>query len=303
MSIYLQDSIKLSGSVSTAGNAVPLLYSQHPSLSVLTYYPARSAGCVLLVGQAHHHHAHPGVGSVVATECGLEFELWMSLQELKEDCHATVNHGSKQTSVHLELELAHFYGNVSVGIELEQYRRQLNVSKNFPHERPLDHRNVSFSKYEAGFIKLLNVSLEDILTIKFQAFANFSGQYLANTSSAVSSSVNSGSSNQNISLFLEETEQSIHNCTQIWRLCLPNKLHSGSYNITLVPCVLPNHFIWSPSVMAYCVPMAPVTFQLYIPTGENVFPHFHTAETELVLLKRAKNGSHYVDWRFGFGKL
>lgn len=285
------------------GNTVPLLYSQRlqSALPLLTYFSARNNSCVLFTRLAcHHEHAH--VDSVVVTDCGWEFEVWMSLKELEENCNAKVNHTSKQTSVHLELELAYFYGNISNGIELEQHRSQLNISGIFTHESPPDERNVNYSKYDAGVIKLLDVSLEDILTVKFQSFANFTGHFLAEDGND-SSSVSTGSSNQNISLFLEETEQNIHNCTQIWMFCSTDVLFSGPYNVTLVPCVLPDSLTWSPSVMSYCVTKPPITFQLHIPTAKNVLPHFHNAKTELLLLKRAVNGSYCPEWRFALGKL
>lgn len=287
--------------MSAAGNAVPLLYSRHPALSALTYYPARSSNCVLLAGQAGHLKG-PGISRVVVTDCGWEFEVWMSLQELEEGCRAQVTYGNEHTSVHLELELLYFHGNVSSGIELEQYRSQLNVSGTVDHELPPDMENVKYSQDDAGFIKLLDVSLEDIPIVKFQSFANFSGQFLADASN-VSLSVSGGLSSQNISLSLEETGQCVHQCTQLWTFQSTDVLHGGPYNIKLIPCVLPGRFTWSPSVLAYCVPMAPITFQLHIPTNENVLPHFNTPEIELLLLKRAENGSHHTEWRFGLGEL
>lgn len=250
---------------------------------------------MLLVGQARHV-AHPGVSSVVPTDCGWTFEVWMSLREL-ENCHGTVSHSGKQTSVHLELELAYFQGNVSTSVELTQYRQQLNVSRNFTHEPPPDIANVNYSKYDAGFIKLLDVTIKDTLVVRFQSFANFSGQFLVKTNSSASIH----SSNQNISLFLEETKHTLHNCTQTWRFHSTDVLFSGPHNITLVPCVLPDSLTWSPSVMLYCVPMPPITFQLYTPTAAHVSPHFSAVQTELLLLRKADNGSHYTDWRFGFG--
>ena len=254
---------------------------------------------MLLAGQARHI-THPGVSSVVLTDCGWTFEVWMSLQELEENCRGRVSHSGKQTSVHLELELSYFQGNISAGVELKQYRRQLNVSKSFTHEPPPDITNVSYSKYDAGFIKLLDVSFENNLVVKFQSFANFSGQFLVETNS-LSASIHS--SNQNISLFLEEIEHTEYNCTQTWRFHSTDVLPAGPHNVTLVPCVLPDSLTWSPSVMSYCIPMMPITFQLHMPTAAYVLPHFHTIETELLLLKKANNGSHYTDWRFGLGEL
>ena len=300
--MYLfQDSIKLTGSLSAAGNAIPLVYSRqlHSVLNVMTYYSARRNSCVLLAGQAPHV-AHPGVSSVVSTNCGWTFEVWMSLQELEENCHGTVSHAGKQTSIHLELELAYFQGNISAGVELKEYRQQLNVSKNFTHESLPDIANVNYSKYDVGFIKLLDVIIKDILIVKFQSFANFSGQFLVKTNS---SSASIHLSNQNISLFLEETEHTLHNCTQTWRFHSTDILLSGPHNVTLVPCVLPDGLTWSPSVMLYCIPMPPITFQLHAPTGVHVSPHFDTIQTELLLLKKADNGSHYTGWRFGLGEL
>ena len=298
-----QDSIKLSGSVKAIGNTVPLLYSRHLKsvLPLLTYFSARNNSCVLFT-RPSHHLIHVHVDSVIVTDCGWEFEVWISLKELEENCNAEVNHTSTQTSVHLELELVYFYGNISNGIELEQHRSQLNISKSFTHESSPDKGNVNYSRYDAGVIRLLDVSFENNLTVKFQSFANFTGQFLAEDGN-VSSSVNIGLANQNISLFLEETKQNIHKCTQIWMFRSTDALFSGPYNINLIPCVLPDSLTWSPSVMSYCVSKPPVTFQLYIPTAENVLPQFHNAETELLLLKKAINGSYYQDWRFGSGKL
>ena len=254
---------------------------------------------MLLAGQAHHV-AHPGVSSVVPTDCGWKFEVWMSLQELEENCRGTVTHSGKQTSVHLELQLAYFRGNISTGIELKQYRRQLNVSKTFTHIPPPDIKNVNYLKYDAGYIKLLDVTIEDALIVRFQSFANFSGQFLVETNS---SSTSIHLSNQNISLFLEETEHTLHNCTQTWRFHSADVLLSSPYNITLVPCVLPDGLAWSPSVMSYCIPMLPITFQLDTPTAAHVLPHFNAVQTELLLLKKADNGSHYADWQFRLGEL
>lgn len=248
------------------------------------------------------HRGHYGAGSVVATDCGLEFEVWMNLQELEEQCHARVSHSDEHTSVHLELELAYFYGNASDGVELEQYKSQLNISGSFIHEFTPDASNLNYSKYDAGFIKLLDVSLVDILIVKFQSFANFSGQFLAEPSN-VSWSISSGSANQNISLFLEETEPTIRHCTQIWTFHSTDVLFSGPYDVTLVPCVLPDHIAWSPSVMSYCAHKPPITFRLNIPTGENVLPRFQPVGTELLFLKKATNGSHHVEWRFSLGEL
>ena len=250
---------------------------------------------MLLAVQAHHI-THPGVSNIVATDCGWKFDIWMSLQELEKNCHSRVSYSSKQTSIYLELELAYFQGNISTGIELEQYRSHLNVSKNFTHELPPDIGNVNYSEYDVGFIKLLDMSFEDILVVKFQSFANFSGQFLVNTNK-------SASSNQNISLFLEETQHTLHNCTQTWTFHSTDVLFTGLHNVTLVPCVLPDGLAWSPSVMSYCIQMAPITFQLYMPMSAHVLPHFHTTETELLLLKKANNGSHYRDWRFSLGEL
>lgn len=227
----------------------------------------------------------------------------MSLQELEEQCQARVNYTAEETTIYLELELAYFYGNVTSGIELEQYRNHLNISGSFRHERPPDHKNVNYSKDDAGFIKLLDVSFNDNLMVKFQSFAKFTGQFVAKGTGNVSSSVSSGSSNQNNSLLLQETEQNIHNCTQIWTFHVTDVLISGPYNVTLIPCVLPDHLTWSPSVMFYCVQMAPVTFQLYVPMAGHVLPHFEASETEMMLLKRARNGSYYGEWRFGLGEL
>lgn len=277
-----------------SGNGVPVLYSQHPSLSVFTYYPTRRNSCILLTGTV----THTGLGSVVANDCGWEFEVWVTLHELEKNCYATISHGANQTSIHLELELAYFHGNVSGGIELEQYRSHLNVSANLFHKLPPAGSNSSYSKYDAGFIKILDVSLEDVLVVRFQSFANFSGQFILNTSN-VSSSV---SSNQNISLFLEETVPSVNNCTQRWRFQSAEMPLIGMYNINLVPCVLPDHLTWLPSVTRYCMPTPPVTFQLYIPLTKSVLPQQHTPETEVQLLKRAKDGSHHVDWRFSEGE-
>lgn len=221
----------------------------------------------------------------------------MSMQALEDNCNARVKHTGEQTTVHLELELAYFYGNSSAGIELKQYRRQFNITGNFTHKFPLPDY-AKYSRYDAGFIKLLDVSLKDVSLVKFKSFANFSGQFLMGS---VSTSVSGDSSNQNHLLSIEETEQSIHNCTQTWSFHPTDVLFGGPYNITLVPCVLPDDVTWSPSILTYCTQMKPVTFQLYIPTGENVLPHLHTAETEILLLKRAGNGSYYSEWRFELG--
>ena len=227
---------------------------------------------------------NPGVGSVVATDCGWEFELWISLEK---NCHATLLQAANQTSVHLELEVAYFHGNVSSGIELKQYQSHLNISAKLLH-----------AKYSAGFIKLLDVSLEDILVVRFQSFANFSGQFVLDAGN-VSSTVSDDSSNQNISLFLEETKPTVNSCSQRWRFNSAGEIpFSSSYSVNLTPCVLPEHVT---SVMSYCMPMPPVTFQLYIPLAESVLPQHGTLETELLLLKRAKNGSYYTDWR-GLGE-
>ena len=279
---------------------MPILYSQGSDLSVLTYYPARSNSCVLLAGPITNR----GVGSVVATNCGWHFELWINLNELEKNCHATLLHAGNQTSVHLELELAYFHGNVSSGIELEQHRSHLNISANLFHKLPPAAKdNGSYLKYAAGFIKILDVSLKDILVIRFQSFANFSGQFLLDAGN-VSSSVSDDSSNQNVSLFLEETEQSVSNCSQRWRFKSAGEIPlSDLYSVNLTPCVLPENVTWSPSIMSYCMPMSPVTFQLYIPLAESVLPQRRNVETEALLLKRAKNGSYYMDWRFGLGEL
>ena len=245
----------------------------------------------------------PGVSSVVATDCGWQFEVWISLHELEKNCHATIHHAANQTSIYLELELAYFHGNVSGVIELEQFRNHLNVSAILFHELPPAHDNASYSKYAAGFIKLLDVSLEDILVVRFQSFANFSGQFLLNASN-VSSSVRDDSSNQNVSLFLEDTEQSVNNCSQKWRFHSAGEIPlRGLYSVNLTPCVLPEHLTWSPSILSYCMPMPPVTFQLHVPLAESVLPQHRTLETELLLLKRAKNGSYHMDWRFSLGEL
>jgi len=49
--------------------------------------------------------------------------------------------------------------------------------------------------------------------------------------------------------------------------------------------------------------MEPVAFQLHVPISVNVLPEFPAAETELLMLKKADNGTQYSDWRFGLGEL
>ena len=225
----------------------------------------------------------------------------MSVKELKK-CRANVTHNSNQTSIHLLLELAYFHGNISNGIELEQHRDQLNVLRTFSHKLPPYRKDLNYSKCDPGFIKILEVYFEDFLTIKFQSFANFTGQFLAEPNN-ITSSPSTHSSSQNNSLFLEDTDQCLRNCTQTWQFHSTHIPVTGPHNVSLIPCVLPDDLAWSPAVMLHCVSMEPVTFQLHMPTSINVFPDFPTVETELLVLKKADNGTHYADWRFGLGEL
>jgi len=263
-----------------------MLYAkQHVSsaLLLLTYFPTRNRSCVLFTGDPN-----------TITNCTWNFEVWLTVKELRDGCNANVSTIGGKTRIKLDLQLVYYHGGINHASVHDL--KNISVSEEVDHEN-LSFLNVKYSKYNAGSINVLAVSFANGVEVTFQSMANFTGQFYPG-SEYLSPHVD------NFSLVLKETEQSIHTCGQTWTLSSTNDIKSNLYNVSLLPCVLPDSLNWSPSVMSYCIEQEPVVFQLNVPSARRVLPHFERVETELQLFKKDKNRDRYFpDWKYNPGEL
>jgi len=237
-----------------------------------------------------------GDPNAIINNCTWSFEKWLTVEELRDGCNAIVSTIGGKTHIMLDLQLVHYSGDADHASV--HCLTNLSVIEEFDHD---NHSllNVKYSKYNAGTIKVLTVSFVNGVEVTFQSVANFTGQFYPSSKNPLSH-VNSVF---NHPVVLKETEKSIHACVQTWSLSSTNNIKSGLYNISLLPCVLPDSVTWSPSVMSNCTEQEPVEFQLIIPSAARIMPSFGRVETELQLYKRdMHNGTYLPDWKYSPGE-